>query len=907
VAGVANDVIGREAELATIDSTLRGALPAAVVLEGEAGIGKTTVWRVACERAADVGLRVLRTSAAEAEASIAFASLSDLFADDVMRLGSQLEPVQRDALRLALGFTSAGEQQPLAVGLGARALLRTLADEQPTVIAIDDAQWLDSASAAALSFALRRVEDDRVLLLIARRTGGERGVEIERGFPRTTHVALRGFSFGVIGRIVAGRLGVAFKRPTIHRIHETSGGNPFYALELARVVSAEGERADGSIVVPASLREVLRNRLEGLSPETRDALSVLAGLAAADDELVTTLGISAALDAAVRAGVVFRDGAHVGFAHPLFRAMVLSELGEGRTRALHRRLADGTRGEERAWHLALGLTDPDEAAAGEIAAVAEAARDRGASREAAELARNALRLTDAGSPSRAQRAVLAGESLWAAGHYEGGRELMVDVFEDLPPGRERLELALALLASPRDIPGDLELVDAALAHADSFPDLESGLRHRRALLVWASGDVDASYAEIERARECAHSAGDRAAEVVAAGFREALDIATMRSTKIDALERAAELEEAQGRFTEMGSALMLGQCLFALDRLPESAAWYERVARDVIRRGDPMAVNVLESRAAIAFRLGDADAALRLFTESIELAREVGVENFEAGAYSRRGIIHAVRGDAEAAEADFAESQRLRDESGDATSRMHALRGRLLLALTLGDEELGVATAREALALAAHPAVGFTVDAEVAEVLIAVGQLDEAEQLVLNVEEEDQSTPRRVLEAALVRAAFEAAHGRLDEAAQAAERGVEAAAAGAAAFDEARMLLLAGAISRRRRDRQRARELLAAARERFERFGSEPWLAKVDGELARIPGRTPRIAGALTAAERRVAALAAAGRSNKQIAAELFVSTKTVEGHLRNIFEKLGVQRRAELAGLLAKDEGNHP
>lgn len=906
MAGGPGDVVGREAELATIDAALRRPGPTAIVLEGQAGIGKTTLWRAARERAEAGGRRVLATGAVEVEASIAFAHLSDLLARPLAELGGRLPAEEREALQLALRG-GAGTQQPLAVGRAVARLLAELAREEPLVLALDDVQWLDPASHAALAFALRRLGDEPVSGILARRTGGREVAPLEEAFADRTVVPLRGLSEGAIGRIVATRLGASFRRPTVHRLHEASGGNPFYAIELGRVVLAEGERDDGSIPLPERLRDVLHGRLARLPRDTREALAVLASLAAPSDALLARAGLGGELDPAVEAEIVIRDGRELRFAHPLFRSVVLAQLGELRSRALHRRLADVTTGEERARHLALALVEPDEPAAAEIEAAARAARDRGASAAAAELAGAALRLTPAGEPPRARRATLAGEARWAAGDFEGGRALMVDVLADLPPSRERLELALAMLAAPRDVPGDLALADDALAGAAAHPDLESGLRHVRAILLWASGDVDAAYEEVDRAIARARAAGDETREITAQGFREALDVASRRSTRIDALERAAALEAERGVFTEMGSALMLGQCLFAVDRVQDAARWYERVAREVVRRGDPLAVNVLELRAGIAFRLGDGESALRLFTESIDLARGVGVENFEAGAHSRRGTVHAVRGDREDAEADFAHAERLLRRSGDVSSRLHILRGRLLLALTVGDAELAVAAARESAELAAGAAVGFTVDAEAAEALVAAGRLEDAEQLVRRVESEDLSTPRQVLEAALARAVLEAARARLDAAAEAAERGLAEAPQACVAFEEARLRLVAGSVARRRRDRGRAREHLLEARRLFEGLGAVPWLARVEDELARIPGRAPRAQGTLTPAEERVAALASLGRPNKAIAAELAVSQKTVEGHLGRIYEKLGVSGRAELAARLAKDRGNPP
>src|SRR5262245_60639666 len=236
----AREVVGREEERGALDAVIdraRGAGPAGIALEGEAGIGKSVLWLEAVDRARARGLRVLTARPAESERSLAHAALGDLFDDVLDEVLPGLPPPRRRALEVALLLEDAGSRplDPLALGVAVRSALEVLAEDGGLVVAVDDLQWLDSSSSAALGVALRRLGDADVLVLWTRRLGDDGGIAVEEalGPDRIERVPVGPLSVGAIHRILSDQLGRPVPRPTLLRLHEASGGNPLYAIELA--------------------------------------------------------------------------------------------------------------------------------------------------------------------------------------------------------------------------------------------------------------------------------------------------------------------------------------------------------------------------------------------------------------------------------------------------------------------------------------------------------------------------------------------------------------------------------------------------------------------------------------------------------------------------------------------------
>src|SRR5215210_4823592 len=421
---------------------------AALVLEGEAGIGKSTLWLAGVEAAERRGLRVLASRPAEAERGLAHAALSDLFEGVFDSVAPMLVPPRRRALEVALLIEVPDHRlDPRTLAVAVRSALEGLAAEGPVVLAVDDVQWLDPSSAGALAFALRRLEETPVLLLLARRLGAEPS-ELERALEpeRVERLRVAPLSLGAIQKLLQTRSGRAFARPTLLRIREASGGNPFYALELARALERDVDATE-PLRVPETLEGLVRTRLDPLPKETCEALLLVAASGESSTASLRAAGVTEdTLEPALTAEVIeLVDGA-IRFSHPLLASVLYQQVSAGARRSAHELLATVVEDPlARARHLALAteLADPGVAAALEEAA--GVAMVRGAAIAAAELGEHALRLT----PSDAQgdqhrRAIAAARAHLAGANVERARALAGDLLARSAPGARRAEILVLL-------------------------------------------------------------------------------------------------------------------------------------------------------------------------------------------------------------------------------------------------------------------------------------------------------------------------------------------------------------------------------------------------------------------------------------------------------------------------------
>ena len=363
---VTYELVGRDQELTSIRSFIdnAGPGPSALVLQGEPGIGKSALWLAGVEYARAQERPVLSSRPAEAERSLAYVGIGDLFEralDDVL---PRLSPPRRRALEGALLVedTAPDAVDSRALGLAVRDGLEVLAEGHTPVVAIDDLQWFDMASTDALAFALRRLDAGRVRFLLARRSaGGAQPSEIEQALTEENveRLSLRPLSVGALHRLLRDRMDRAFARQTLLRIHERSGGNPFYALELGRALGLEVDPTQ-PLPVPQTLEGLLRARLTGLPATTREALALAAALGAPSSSLLERAGVDPhALDAAVVSHVIEREGDTLRFSHPLLSSFLYAELGDER-RSIHRRIAEIVDDPlDRARHLGLAAAGAD--------------------------------------------------------------------------------------------------------------------------------------------------------------------------------------------------------------------------------------------------------------------------------------------------------------------------------------------------------------------------------------------------------------------------------------------------------------------------------------------------------------------------------------------------------------------
>ena len=410
-------IVGRELELASLRDPLLGeSAVGGLVLVGEPGIGKTTLWEAGADAARTRGARVLSARPSESEARLPFSGLIDLCEGlGSAELGTLPMP-QRRALEAALLRADPSDQSPHpgAVEFGFVTAIRVLAARAPVVIAIDDLQWLDGPSADVLAFASRRLAERNVRFLLARRPG--RAPELERSLERGSlvRVEVGALTLGAVRRMLGERLGLTLPRPLLRRVVDVTQGNPLFALEIGRSLLAHPAPAgDHQVPLPVSVEEMLGGRIADLSAGGRTALLATALSEDLRLDALTAVAGSDAVDDALRASVLLIDGDHVRAAHPLLAALARKQSRLRARRELHRRLADAVdEAPLRALHLALGSTGANEQLAARLAAAAREASARGNRLQAVQLADHALRMTPVSEPARDDRVLALAACLY---------------------------------------------------------------------------------------------------------------------------------------------------------------------------------------------------------------------------------------------------------------------------------------------------------------------------------------------------------------------------------------------------------------------------------------------------------------------------------------------------------------
>jgi AAA ATPase domain len=636
-------VVGREEELSVLEALLdtRAAAhgPTAVALEGEAGIGKSTLWREAVEAARARGLRVLTAQAAESERTFAHAGLGDLLDDLLPEVLPALTPPQRRALEVALlvADETGAPADPRALGVAVRSTLQPLA-EDGLVLAIDDLQWLDAPSARALAFAVRRLQETRLLLIWTRRLDGRRTPSpLEEALePDLIHrVPVGSLSVGAMHRIVASRLGKPLPRPRLLRLHEVSGGNPFYALELARALGSEDGRRDPTqpLPVPQRLEELLAARLGSFTGATRDALVLAAADARLTPAQLQTAGIEpAALDPALVERVVeLTDGA-VRFTHPLLASVLYQGLAPEERRQAHRRLAEvAEESLARARHLALSADEPDSELAAELERAATAAGAHGTPIVAAELGEHAIRLTPPGDRADADRRVAAtARAHLAAGEPARARVLAAELLARASPGAER---ARALVLSA-DIEGDIQrtiaLLQQALGEADGEAALQAKIHWDLSLRIRFTSGLRVAERHARAAVALADELDD---DALRASARASLALIRFNGGKPKALRLAEEAYELAAKLPRpelvVNAGFALAHVLYWSYELDRARALLEHLDIVWSKRDENVSAGALWYLALVELRAGRLELAGEHAQRSREIGREYGHEEDE--------------------------------------------------------------------------------------------------------------------------------------------------------------------------------------------------------------------------------------------------------------------------------------
>ncbi len=891
-----SEIVGRDGELASLRAFVDGDEADALVLEGEAGIGKSTLWLAAVEYARSQGLQVLSSRPSEPERGLTYVGLGDLFDPIVDEVLPDLPPPRRRALEVALlrGEAMDDPVTSRTVAVAVRDALELLSNRRPTLVAVDDVQWLDPASSRVLAFALRRLGSSAVTVLLAKRLSDETGqseLEHALGGDGVQRVAVGPLSVGALHRFLRDRLGAPFPRQTLLRIHERSGGNPFFALELARVLPAD--------VVPETLDELVRARLDTLPARTRKALAVAAAVGTASESLLEQAGASAdSLEPAFAARVIERDGSLIRFTHPLLSSVLYGSLGHDRLR-IHARIAEIADDPiVRARHLALSTDAPDADVARVLDEAAALAGERGAGAVTSELAEQALRLTPpALRDEHHARALAAARADLAVGEWTRARSITFDLLAEVDEGSLRAETLLLLADFEHD---DLAVpvLEEALGHAASDQRLEARIAIR---LAWAQrfrSGFDGALAAARAALELADGVGDDALR-----FEALLNVITFAGFVGDpeapsAATRARELAAASGDERMIRRAELLNSGWFMpAGALDAERAKLERAYRTWHERDELFAAAVIWDLSWIELWAGRWAIASDYAERSREVGLQYGVDQNQS--YIPIAWIAAYRGDLDYAEREAEHALKLCEEQiGFHPPLLQAVPG--IVALWRGDP--GAAVERLAGADDQARTLGWrAADArpwtpELVEALLQLDRRDEATSVLERWERDEARVANDYVlaPATRCRGLVAAARGDVAEAVTLLEEAVARHEALGDTFGQARAQLALGTTLRRARQRRAARDTIEAALDGFEALGAATWVERAREELGRISGRTRQ--DALTAAERRVATLVAEGRTNHEVATALFLAERTVAGHLTHIYAKLGVRSRTELA-----------
>jgi len=891
-------LVGRSAECAMIEQLLDGARNSsggALIVTGDPGMGKTALLSCAQERAG--GMRVLRAHGAQAESQLPFAGLHALLRP-ALHLLPTLPAAQADELGGAFGLGAPQAPSRFLVAAAVLGLLSELADDAPVLCLLDDTQWLDRASLDALLFAARRIDADPIAIIMCARTG-----ELEPS-------SLPEIRLGPIPAQDATRLldrqAAVLDDASRRRLIELAAGNPLALIELARqpaVAAVPPAVGRAPVSLGARLESAFLARVGRLGADARRLLL----LVAADDSMdlatllsaAASLGIGAdALEEVERDRLLQVYAERVEFVHPLIGSAVYRAALFADRRAAHQAIANAVpagQHDRRTWHLAATTAEPDEALALALEDAAFAAQARaGHDAAAAALARSAELSPDPHERARrfldaAEQAWEGGRAAWASdlvqrggraasgdlvagrvaalrGRFETRRGVMVDGYELLLAGAD----ALAAVAPDRATISLHEAMEAAFRLGDLTLMAEVGRR---------VGDLP----ENDQTPASAHAAG------MAALLAGDLDRAT--PLLHTAVTRGEQSEHPESLFWAGIAAGYTGDPL-TMTRFARRA-----VARARITGALGTLARVLELSAIAALPF-DPAAAETDATEGLRLARETDQPPAAAMHLALLTTVAAVRGDetrtAECAQAvrALAAAHGLGFPDGWATSAV------ALLELGLGRPEQALVRLQEP-SVAGNPGIVLATTPDLVEAAVRAGHPERAVPAMTVFESWAASSRSASTAATLHRCRALLAAG--DDATEHFQQALAAHSRFGPSYDRLRTLLLTGEHLRRERRRVEARPYLREAIDGFVRLGARPWEERARAEL-RASGETARrrqgdddMRQQLTPQERQIAVLVAEGASNKEVAAQLYLSPRTVDAHLRNVFAKLGIASRGQL------------
>ncbi len=922
---------GRQSERALLERELDAAAggPAGLALEGGPGIGKTTLVREAIAGARTRGYGVIATAPAEPDSSLAFAGIADLLDGLPAEIVSALPAPQRRAVEAALVLTDpvAAPADPQALPRALVRIFRRLAAETPLLIAIDDEQWLDGASARALAFGLCRLREEPVCVVLARRSDGDSVLwpELARGYGTggLPAMSLAPLSMSDIHELLADRLGLMLSPTLLREIYRASAGNPLYALAIGRELLATpaAPAEHETLPIPATLSEAIGRRLAALPACSMDALFVIAALRRPTIALIQAVlpdFTLTDLDEAVEAGVVEMADGTVRFTHPLLASTQYERVATARRRRLHRLLADIAGDDiERAHHLALGAEAPDRELAMTLEQAARDAVRRGAPETAAQLLAHACRLTPAdAAEARASRTVAAAEHHLAAGDLVRARTILEALLRDLPDGpiRARALLSLARVRMD-DFQAAAGLLEEALTQTGDHHRIAAQAESLLSELAANMGDRASASAHAGTAVELAGRSGDRGLLAQTLSAMSLMAFFAGEGVQDQLLARAIELEpDAAGTRSYLMPTTTLGLQRFWSDELDRARPLLERSLVRAAERGEEYdRVGLLFHLAHLETEAGRPEVADRYTAECLELGRQIADDQADCYASWLQAYRAARRGDLDVATGHAGQAIEVATRIGD---HFIATFSEVILAgAELWDGRPEAAHARLpglrlGLVADGNGFIGsltlglWTYDIEA---LIALGRGDEAAELTAELDgrAQDSGNPNAVAIARRCRALLLADRGDPAAAVRELDAGLADHALRPLPLEVGRTLLEKGTIERRAKRKSAAKRSLEDAVAVLEPLGAAMWVARARDELGRVGLRRARPSVGLTPAEQRVAELVAGGMSNREVASALYMSLRTVEAHLTRIYRELGIRSRGQLVAALAGRAGN--
>jgi DNA-binding CsgD family transcriptional regulator len=901
-------LVGRQAELARLDrlvEDLEDGRGGALLVRGDPGIGKTALLEALRDRAAAAGILVLAARGVESEAELAFSALADLLTplqDELHRLPAP----QASALAAALALGPAEPGERLAVCVATAGLLGLAATERPVLALVDDLQWVDSSSRECVLFAARRGGGGVLLVVAAREPVAVAG---GTGLQELTLGPLdEGSSLRLVERSAADL------RPDVAAaVAGAAAGNPLALLELAAVLAPDERAGRVRLQEPLApgprLADAYGRRIAALGQAARRALLVAAAYEGDELRVIGAACRAAGVDPArlsgpEREGLVRIIDGRLAFAHPLVRGAVYHGAAPEGRREAHRALAGALTGERRAWHLGAGAIGPDDAAAAELEAAAAAAAARRGMGPAAAALERAARLSSA-PDAFARRLLAAGEASIAAGRKARALELLEEVVaaagddEALCARAEHARAAVLTWSGRVGLATDL-LVEWADRIVGTQPVHAATMLADAAIASSALADAPRTLALAERAVSALGDAGDPSA----------------RGRVLSALAFALQLQGHARRAAPVTREADLSAA--ATDPLAPGAQWHNVLLRarlaggelepvgarchDLARRAREAGAlwtlaGAVTVAADVAYRLGDWDAADAGYAEGLAAARDSDQPVWQGLALTGRARLDAARGRESAGRAAVDAARAIAESPGIPAGRrfVYSALGFLELSLNRVSEAIEAleTVERDVARSGIVDQVILPWGPDLVEAHVRAGGADDARRVLAVLERVARRAGTAIVGAPAARA-----RGLVEEPFDAHfARALRLHDARPMPFERARTLLAYGRRLHRTRRRAEARERLREALAAFERLGAPPWAAQAQAELraAGARHRRPRD-DALTPQEHRVALAAARGATNREIAAELYLAPKTVEFHLGNVYRKLGVRSRTELA-----------